>query len=311
MKLHRRPVVIGTVLDAPDVVNDFPLKLVEFNSRNQLAVALGKSIYIWDEGNVRLLTESESIITSLCWADAGLVISAHGDVELWDVTRPDMTQALAPHSGRCGAMAFRGSRLATGGLDGLVKITDLRTPTATTVSGHHSEVSVLSWSPNCANVASGGCDGRVIIWGDDKRRSVELAGSIRGLHYMTPSILAAGTMDPAGTVTILHGRQPHEPSSVATGAPVSGIAFADRWGLLVAHHQASFDWEIWSPELKMIGQYPGHAADIINIAVSPDASLAATIGADETLQIWGLRDGKARTPSFSRTRFATIDCRLR
>jgi WD40 repeat protein len=118
-------------------------------------------------------------------------------------------------------------------------------------------------------------------------------------------------MDPDGTVAIVHGRQSHEPSVVTTGAPVSGIAFADRWGLLVAHHQASFDWEIWSPELRMIGRYPGHAADIINIAVSPDASLAATIGADETLQIWELRDGKARTPTFSGRRPSTVDFHLR
>jgi WD40 repeat protein len=120
-------------------------------------------------------------------------------------------------------------------------------------------------------------------------------------------------MDPAGTLTLVHGRQNDVPVSIGTGAPMSGLVFAERWGLFLSHQQTSFSWEIWSPEFKKFAQYPGHTADILNITASPDGSWVATIGADETLQMWELRDGKARTASFNgkRPELFTISLPLR
>jgi WD40 repeat protein len=313
MKLRRKPVVIGKVLDAPEVIDEFPAQLISFSHRNHLAVALGTAIYIWDDGNVTELTKSDLPITGLCWADGGLVVSAGGSVHLWDVNRSKKSREITRHIGRCGTIAFGGGRLATGGSDTLVKLSDLRAPTVTTMAGHHDEVSGLSWSPNGVNVASGGCDSRVIMWGDQRRRSYDLHGPVQGLHYINPSLLAIGAMDPAGTLTIVHGRQDDVPLSIGTGAPMSGLVFAERWGLFLAHQQTSFSWEIWSPEFKKVAQYQGHTADILNIAASPDGSCVATIGADETLQMWELRDGKARTPSFNgkRPELFTVSLPLR
>jgi hypothetical protein len=47
--------VISRVLDAPDVLTKHPAKLIDFNDMNQLAVALGASVYIWEDGDVMQL----------------------------------------------------------------------------------------------------------------------------------------------------------------------------------------------------------------------------------------------------------------
>lgn len=52
------------ILDAPDVVNDFYLNLIDWSLTNLLAVALGPSVYLWnaDKGDAG---ESFSLNVSL------------------------------------------------------------------------------------------------------------------------------------------------------------------------------------------------------------------------------------------------------
>jgi WD40 repeat protein len=243
--------------------------------------------------------ESEEPITGVCWTDRGLVISACGEVELWDAVKEAIIHPLPNHDGRCCALAFRGHRLATGGADGVINVSDLRTGTGSSLVGHHGEVAGLSWSQNCAHLASGGCDRRVMIWGDQQKRTYSFREPVQAVHYVNPSLLAIGVMDSGGTLAFAHGRQDELPVTVSTGAPITGIAFSDPWGLVVSH-QKSFEWEIWSSELKRTAKYPGHTGDILNIALSEDGSLAATIGVDETLQLWEFRNGKAKTPGMAK-----------
>ena len=39
------------ILDAPDIVNDYYLNLLDWSSNNHLAVALGPHIYFWNAAN--------------------------------------------------------------------------------------------------------------------------------------------------------------------------------------------------------------------------------------------------------------------
>jgi WD40 repeat protein len=292
--------VISKVLDAPDVLDEFPSQLIDFSRRNQLAVALGTTIYLWDDDNVNQLMEADAPITALCWVDDHLAISARGEVELWDVSSAAIVRAMVPHTERCAAMAFRSHRLATGGADCLIHVSDHRAPAGSAFTGHRGEVARLAWSPDSSRLASGGCDARVIVWGDQKKKGYEFRAPIHGLNWVAQGVIAVAEDDSDGIVRCRSVRQGDLPVKVATGAPVCSIGWSEPWGLLVAHHRTRFDWEIWSHDFRKLGQYTGHSADIVQLAVSGDGSLAATIGTDETLQIWQLRDGKARTPLVSR-----------
>ncbi len=60
------------ILDAPNLLDDYYLNLIDWSSDNQLAVALGSSIYLWNAaaGSINELVkgdESNGPYTSLQW----------------------------------------------------------------------------------------------------------------------------------------------------------------------------------------------------------------------------------------------------
>ena len=81
------------ILDAPDLVDDYYLNLLDWSSTNTVAVALGQSVFLWNAstGATHKLVEttgSGNIVTSLAWASNGnsLAIGTHSaEVQLWDV----------------------------------------------------------------------------------------------------------------------------------------------------------------------------------------------------------------------------------
>jgi cell division cycle 20-like protein 1 (cofactor of APC complex) len=59
-------------LDAPEILDDFYIKLLSWSSKNILAVGLGSCVYLWNActGQVTELTDlivNDSFITSVAW----------------------------------------------------------------------------------------------------------------------------------------------------------------------------------------------------------------------------------------------------
>jgi len=79
-------------LDAPDLVDDYYLNLLDWGSANVLAIALGNTVYLWDASNgstSELVTveEEDGPITSVSWAPDGRHIGIglnNSEVQLWD-----------------------------------------------------------------------------------------------------------------------------------------------------------------------------------------------------------------------------------
>ena len=81
-------------MDAPDLVNDYYLNLLDWGSSNVLAIALANTVYLWDatDGNTSELVtvdDESGPVTSVKWAPNGRHISVglnSSDVQLWDST---------------------------------------------------------------------------------------------------------------------------------------------------------------------------------------------------------------------------------
>ena len=81
-------------LDAPDLVDDYYLNLLDWGSCNVLAIALGNTVYLWDASKFstsELVTvdEGKGPITSVSWAPDGQHIAIglnNSEVQLWDST---------------------------------------------------------------------------------------------------------------------------------------------------------------------------------------------------------------------------------
>ncbi|KAK8692974.1 hypothetical protein V6N13_070575 [Hibiscus sabdariffa] len=79
-------------LDAPDLVDDFYLNLLDWGSSNVLAIALGNTVYLWDASDSstsELVTvdDENGPITSVSWAPDGRHIAVglnNSEVQLWD-----------------------------------------------------------------------------------------------------------------------------------------------------------------------------------------------------------------------------------
>uniref|UniRef100_A0A7N2ML88 Anaphase-promoting complex subunit 4-like WD40 domain-containing protein n=1 Tax=Quercus lobata TaxID=97700 RepID=A0A7N2ML88_QUELO len=79
-------------LDAPDLVDNYYLNLLDWGSCNVLAIALGNAVYLWDAYNgstSELVTvdNEDGPITSVSWAPDGQHIAIglnNSEVQLWD-----------------------------------------------------------------------------------------------------------------------------------------------------------------------------------------------------------------------------------
>ena len=90
------------ILDAPELLDDYYLNLLDWSPNNVLGVALGNAIYLWNaaDGSIQQLMETQgegSHVTSLAWIQEGnymAVGTSDHKVQLWDVAK--LKQASRP-----------------------------------------------------------------------------------------------------------------------------------------------------------------------------------------------------------------------
>ena len=67
------------ILDAPDIMNDYYLNLVDWSCGNLLAVALGSFIYLWNAGTGEISQlcglEGEEYVCSVRWVEEGTYLA--------------------------------------------------------------------------------------------------------------------------------------------------------------------------------------------------------------------------------------------
>ncbi len=85
------PQVPEKILDAPELLDDYYLNLLDWSSTNILSVALGQTVYLWNasSGDISELVQvqGENYITSVSWVQGGAFLAvgtAEGEVQLYD-----------------------------------------------------------------------------------------------------------------------------------------------------------------------------------------------------------------------------------
>eukprot|EP00884_Botryococcus_braunii_P000111 jgi/Botrbrau1/100/Bobra.0022s0089.1 len=122
------------ILDAPDLLDDYYLNLLDWSSQNTVAIALGNTAYLWNasDGTIQMLTElsqADDYITSIAWAADGKHLSvgtASAQVQIWDVDRVKQIRSLRGHSARVTALAWNNTTLSSGGRDSIIQNHDVR-----------------------------------------------------------------------------------------------------------------------------------------------------------------------------------------
>ncbi|KAI9230455.1 MAG: WD40-repeat-containing domain protein [Piptocephalis tieghemiana] len=308
-------------LDAPGLTDDFYLNLLDWSSEDMIAVALGRSTYLWDsvKGDVIHLADSPegSSITSLRWSDDGLYLAlglSDASIQLWDVESKKKLRSMLGHSSRVSSLAWNEHLLSSGCLDGSIWNHDVRLPSHKTAEllGHTSEVCGLVWRDDGAQLASGGNDNLVNIWDARSRQpkysKAHHSAAVKALAWCPwqTNLLASGGGSSDRRIQFWNTSNGANLGTIDTGSQVTALTWnQEHRELLSAHGAPRNHLSLWNyPALTKIIDIPAHDSRVLQMATSPDRSMVATAASDESLRIWFLWDLKSSSASSSASKRA-------
>lgn len=294
----RRRIATGPerVLDAPGLIDDYYLNLLDWSSGNQVAIGLERNVYVWsaDEGSVSCLLETtpDTYVSSVKWSGDGAYVGVGlgtGEVQIWDVAEGAKVRSMFGHDTRVGVMGWDKHLLSTGARSGLVYNHDVRIAehkVAELVS-HTSEVCGLEWRSDGQQLATGGNDNLVSIW-DARSLSVPKftktnhKAAVKALSWCpwNMNLLATGGGSYDRHIHFWNTTSGARVNSIDTGSQVTSM----RWS---PHHREIVSSSgfpdnsltIWSyPTLVRNIDIPAHESRVLHSCLSPDGQMLATAG---------------------------------
>ncbi|KAE8725005.1 Cell division cycle 20.1, cofactor of APC complex [Hibiscus syriacus] len=275
-------------LDAPDLVDDFYLNLLEWGQRQ------------FDDEN--------GPVTSVNWAPDGRHIAIglnNSEVQLWDSASNRQLRTLrGGHTSRVGSMAWNNHILTTGGMDGQILNNDvrIRSHIVETYRGHQQEVCGLKWSASGQQLASGGNDNLVHIWDRSMassnsptqwlHRLEDHTSAVKALAWcpFQSNLLATGGGGGDRTIKFWNTHTGACLNSVDTGSQVCSLLWSkNERELLSSHGFTNNQLTLWKyPSMVKMAELTGHTSRVLYMAQSPDGCTVASAAGDETLRFWNV-----------------------
>lgn len=298
------PTTQDRILDAPDIVNDYYLNLLDWSSGNQIAIALGPTVYLWNAstGSIEELCScpENDYITSVQWAADSThlaVGTSSAKVQVWDANRCKQVKELPGHTNRVSSLAWNNAILSSGGRDSIVCNFDVRLrkheACVATLRGHEQEVCGLKWSPNGMQLASGGNDNTLCIWNaafEQQHRITAHQAAVKALAWcpFQSNLLASGGGTADRCIKFHNTTTGALLNSIDTGSQVCALQWSrHEREILSSHGYSKNQLCLWRyPSLVKAAELTGHTERVLHMAVSPDGSSVVTAGADETLRFW-------------------------
>ncbi|XP_042214085.1 cell division cycle protein 20 homolog isoform X2 [Homarus americanus] len=297
------PSVPEKVLDAPELLDDYYLHLLDWSVNNHLAVALSSSVYIWNAGDGAITPlvqlEAPDYVCSLSWIEEGNILAmgvSSGVTKLWDVGQQKLVRTMGGHQNRVTTLSWSSYILSSGSRSGQIFHHDVRIADhhVATLSGHTQEVCGLQWSPDGRHLGSGGNDNQVNIW--EK-------GSTTPLHTLTEhqaavkavawcpwqnNLLATGGGTADRTIRIWNCTTGICLKDVQTNSQVSSVLWSSHYKELISGHGFSNNQlTLWKyPTMAKVADLTGHTGRVLKLCMSPDGQMVVSAAADETIRMW-------------------------
>lgn len=303
------------VLDAPGLVDDYYLNLLDWSSGNQVAIGLERNLYIWsaDTGTVSSLleTSADTYISSVKWSGDGAYVGiglGTGEVQIWDVEEGTKLRSMHGHDTRVGVMGWNKHLLSTGARSGLVFNHDVRIAEhkVAELISHSSEVCGLEWRADGSQLATGGNDNLVSIWdarslAAPKYQKTNHRAAVKALSWCPwqPNLLATGGGSYDRHIHFWNTTTGARTNSIDTGSQVTSLRWSNHYREIVS--SSGFpdnSLSIWSyPTLVRNVEIPAHETRVLHSSLSPDGQMLATAAADESLKFWKIFEKKPGTTS--------------
>ncbi|MFI6511878.1 WD40 repeat domain-containing protein [Streptosporangium sp. NPDC050855] len=261
-------------------------------------------LVLWDatgRARVATLTGHTGPIREIAFSHDGRTVATASDdrtVILWDAVRHTRLTTLTGHTAKVRGVAFSpdGRTLATAGDDKLVILWDReRRVRLATLTGHSETASAVAFSPDGRTLATAGGDTTVILWEVAPRTRVAT------LTHRRPGQVIALRFSPDGRTLATSG---HDPAILLWDVERRVLR-----GRLTGHHNNVYTLD-FNPRTSMLASagedgtiilwdtarasLAGHAAEVNDVAFSPDGRLLATASADR-IMVWRTGDRTLHT----------------
>eukprot|EP01012_Entosiphon_sulcatum_P012389 TRINITY_DN1774_c0_g1_i1.p1 TRINITY_DN1774_c0_g1~~TRINITY_DN1774_c0_g1_i1.p1 ORF type:complete len:471 (-),score=36.63 TRINITY_DN1774_c0_g1_i1:283-1695(-) len=294
------------ILDAPELLDDYYLNLLDWSALNILVVVLNQTVYLWnaESGSIQqLLTTQEegNIVTGVSWATEQEHVLGVGlnssEVQLWDTTASKRIRSLHGHASRVGSLSWCGPLLASGSRDSTILVHDTRADShiVARLTAHQQEVCGLKWSLDGTQLASGGNDNLLAIWDSNRwerprlqLRSHTAAVKALGWSPHQPHLLASGGGTQDRTLRFWNTSSGVCLHQVDTKSQVCAVLWSRHANELITSHGFSENQlSLWKyPSLKKIVDLTGHTSRVLHLAMSPDGETVVSAAGDETIRFW-------------------------
>ncbi|KAA0196494.1 Cell division cycle 20 cofactor of APC complex [Fasciolopsis buskii] len=310
------PRVPEKVLDAPEILDDFYLNILDWSMDNLLAIALDREVYLWNasSGDITCLMSAGlegEYVSSISWSpDSSNVLAiglSTGRVQLWDATTQALLRTMrlgdVSAGGRVPVVTWREHVVSSGSRSGHIRHHDTRVAKHEIgVSDFHTqEICGLAWSPDKQHLASGGNDNCVGVWPANtiSERSAGIQprvaltdhqAAVKALAWCPwkPNLLCTGGGTNDHTLRFWNGSTGVCVKSVDVVTQVSGIIWnSDYREILTSHGGPRNQLMIWRyPDISRVADLMEHQGRVLCVTSSPNNEMVASCAADETLRIW-------------------------
>ncbi|KAK6089716.1 hypothetical protein P3W45_001358 [Vairimorpha bombi] len=262
------------ILDAPGMVDDYYLNLLDWSSSDIISIGLSNAVYSFNyqKGSVSEIFESSELVTSLKSNNNVLSIGLNdGKIVYYDLEMDKVSMYRRFHDTRIGSQSWNQNILCTGDKTGKIVVQDIRTNEHEVILGHTQEICGLEWSTDHKYLAT---------WCPWKSGVLASGG---------------GTKDKCIKFwDIYEGKKINE---TQVNSQVCTLKYINKYKELISTHgYVENNIILWKAStMKEVISFGKHDNRVLHSALSPDNTILASVGGDENLKFWKISDKSKKT----------------